>query len=657
MCRPGRSGNASYVTANPELICESCRSVRVHFFVESHEGAPGKIGMQASASVTPSGDSKAAIGEALKQALSGNRLQSISLHDERGDVLWLDEGALGPDEHNLVMDAVSALNAAADKSYVFQNVGDGRAAAFLPARSPLNDLLGVAMIIADAKFLDAKGAAKFVTPTTTNLMRRLAFLRRPPAPAPAAPPPAAKVVSPPPKPAAPAARPPAPAAARPATGAPARPAAPPMAGRPAMPQAKAPVPPTRPGAAAPARPAAAPPKAAPPARTAVPPAAPPAKAAPARATTPPQRASGSVESDSIAFEISDIDPKALLKGSARPAAPEAKRPDLRVIQTDRLPKLELSLEGDPIPELIQDEPPSVEEVVEAVGDISPEEETTEVEALADPLLEDGDMNVAPEYMAEEQHMSAGAGQFEFYGQIFELHVQQLVKLKGSGGTRRYEVLVRDAHADNEFGVAPERVLQDVHDPSANSDLDRIVVEQLATWMGENRAVWESEPASFSVNVGMGTIADPKFASYVATTLKNHKVPPKALGFEITEKSCVEQVRDVDMFIQACEKIGCHVVLDDFTLHHNAMRWLGSPALKFLKLDARITAVAMKDRVPQALVVAIAQASKVLGLSCVAKRVDTPAVRDWLSAVGLDYAQGFLLDQPRSLVSLTPETRK
>ena len=135
--------------------------------------------MQASASVTASGDSKAAIGEALKQALSGNRLQSISLHDERGDVLWLDEGALGPDEHNLVVEAAAALTAAPDSTYVFQSIGDGRAAAFLPARSPLNDLLGIAMIIADAKFLDSKGAAKFVTPTTTNLMRRLSFLRKP----------------------------------------------------------------------------------------------------------------------------------------------------------------------------------------------------------------------------------------------------------------------------------------------------------------------------------------------------------------------------------------------------------------------------------------------------------------------------------------------
>src|SRR5690606_13664320 len=154
-----------------------------------------------------------------------------------------------------------------------------------------------------------------------------------------------------------------------------------------------------------------------------------------------------------------IDPKALLKGS-RPSAAEPKRPDLRVVQTDRLPKLELSLEGDPVPQLIQDEPISVDEVVEAVEDISAEEVTTEAEALADevetPADADGDMLVAPEYVEETPQLSAGPGQFEFYGQIFELHVQQLIKLKGTGGTRRFEVLVRDAHADNEFGVAPDR---------------------------------------------------------------------------------------------------------------------------------------------------------------------------------------------------------
>jgi len=620
--------------------------------------------MQASASVTASGDSKAAIGEALKQAIVGNRLQSISLHDERGDVLWLDEGALGPDEHNLVVEAAAELQAGPEKSYVFQVIGDGRAAAFLPARSPLNDLLGLAMIIADAKFLDSKGAEKFVTPTTTNLMRRLAFLRKPtaPPPPPAAPPSANRVVSQPPKAPPPLPRPAAAqapaAAARPAAApsAATRPGVPP-AQRPAAPQARMQAPPARP--AVPAKPQVPPPKAAQPAaQPAARPAAPPAAAAKSAQPAKPigQQRPSSSTSDTIAFEIADIDPKSLLKGAARQAPAEPKRPDLRVVQTDRLPKLELKLESEPVPDLIQNEEPVAEIELEPMyaDPVDGEEQTTEVEALAEP---DSDMNVEPEYIDESAPVTAGAGQFEFYGQIFELHVQQLVKLKGSGGTRRFEVLVRDAQADNEFGVAPDRVLQDVHDPSANSDLDRIVLEHLIIWLGDNRAVWENDPASFSVNLGMGTIADPKFASFVAQTLKTHKVSAKAIGFEITEKSCVEQVRDVDMFVQACEKIGCHVVLDDFTLHHNSLRWLGSSALKFLKLDPKITAVAMKDRVPQALVVAIAQASKVLGLSCVAKRVDTPAVRDWLSAVGLDYAQGFLLDQPRALINLVSEKAK
>jgi EAL domain-containing protein (putative c-di-GMP-specific phosphodiesterase class I) len=611
--------------------------------------------MQASATVTATGDSKAAIGEALKAALSGNRLQSISLHDERGDVLWLDEGALGPDEHNLVVEASTSLTTANDRAYVFQNIGDGRAAAFLPARSPLNDLVGIAMIIADAKFLDSKGAAKFVTQTTTNLMRRLAFLRRPATLPPAVvPPPSASAATP-----AKVVSPPAPAR----TAVPAKPAIPPVAARPVAPTAPAaparpappaaqrPAPPPAKPALAPARPAApvakAPPapfKPAPQAKPAEPAARAGATSAKPTALEELQRPDTS-QTDSIAFEISDIDPASLIKPSARP--------DLRVVQSDRLPKLDLSADGI-ADAVLADEPMYATPPGElaATPAVTADDATMEVGTLSAEPVSSAVALAEAELAAEVPRPSSGAGQFEFYGQIFELHVQQLVKLRAGGGTRRYEVLVRDAHADNEFGSAPERVIADVHDPSANSDLDRIVVEQLVTWLGEHHEAWEAQPSTFSVNVGMGTIADPKFASYVANVLKKHKVPSKVLGFEITEKSCIDQVRDVDMFVQACEKIGCHLVLDDFTMHHNSLRWLGSPALKFLKLEPKITTVAMKERVPQALVVAICQASKVLGLSCVAKRVDTPAVREWLAAVGIDYAQGFLLDQPRALTTLS-----
>ena len=39
------------------------------------------------------------------------RLHSVSLYNAEGDVLWLSEGALGPDEHSVVLDAMQTLQA------------------------------------------------------------------------------------------------------------------------------------------------------------------------------------------------------------------------------------------------------------------------------------------------------------------------------------------------------------------------------------------------------------------------------------------------------------------------------------------------------------------------------------------------------------------
>ena len=60
---------------------------------------------------------------------------------------------------------------------------------------------------------------------------------------------------------------------------------------------------------------------------------------------------------------------------------------------------------------------------------------------------------------------------------------------------------------------------------------------------------------------------------------------------------------------------------------------------------------MKEKLPQALVVAILQACKVLGVHCVAKRIDSQSALQWLTAVGCDFAQSFSLEKPVALESL------
>ena len=77
-----------------------------------------------------------ALGQQLRDVLPTRRLHSISLCDHEANVLWLSEGALGPDEHSLVIEALALL--AADTSLPCHEMGleDGRLALFLPVRTP-----------------------------------------------------------------------------------------------------------------------------------------------------------------------------------------------------------------------------------------------------------------------------------------------------------------------------------------------------------------------------------------------------------------------------------------------------------------------------------------------------------------------------------------
>jgi EAL domain-containing protein (putative c-di-GMP-specific phosphodiesterase class I) len=231
-----------------------------------------------------------------------------------------------------------------------------------------------------------------------------------------------------------------------------------------------------------------------------------------------------------------------------------------------------------------------------------------------------------------------------------LSVQQLLKLRSGGRTRRYEVLLR-SRKDPERNEMPHTLVQAAAKEVGECALDEFVVVELLTFLGTNRAVWEGEPASFTVNLSTGAITDEGFAQLVEATLARTGVAPECLGFEISQTSCVHEPQHVERFANACEKLGCFLVLDDFTFDPRAVPLLRSKTLKLVKLDAKLTTAAMKDRVSQALVVAISQAAKVLGVHSVAKRVESQQVRQWLSATGIDFAQGFALEGPQALASL------
>ena len=120
-----------------------------------------------------------ALGQQLRDVLPTRRLHSVSLCDHQANVLWLSEGALGPDEHALVVEALELLSTDTSLPCHERALDDGRLAMFLPVRTPTADLVGIAMILADGKAVGDDTLERMAATPVRAIMLRLAVLLKP----------------------------------------------------------------------------------------------------------------------------------------------------------------------------------------------------------------------------------------------------------------------------------------------------------------------------------------------------------------------------------------------------------------------------------------------------------------------------------------------
>ena len=650
------------------------------------------------------------------------RLHSVSLYDEQANCLWLSEGALGPDEHNLVLDALEVLSN--DKSLpCYENgVEDGRVAIFLPIRAPTGGLVGVALILADLKSVGDGVLEKVVSPQVRPIIQKIAMLMRAAAPKGAEPPAATPVQVAPVVELAPERAPPArPAAHQAAAPAPAK-AIPPPPAKPAM-NGKAN------GAQAAVAAPPAPSRAAPAARAMTPPTVTAAPAAPDQSLSPqaiddilefelfpdlgtPFSASSEEEvpmspassfqqSDSLAWDVTSsslqlmddipaalppvVEPPKPPVVTARAAAPVAKPvapaavaagipvASIPVVAPANLaPPVLQSVAGQapvlqaPVLQAPVVQAPSVAPVVAAAAayqtplvaglDLTPPAAlmngaaanptpasaapATSAASAAAAAAKSTGATTTSKALATGNVQSLSATQTSRTVALdpasLILDIQPFCKLRAGGRMRRYEVLPRIPHRDANRAPAVT---------------DGLALQRLLAWLGSNRSAWNLEPTSFSLNLSISSIEDERFLQQVASSLKANGIAPDNLGFEIAEPLCTQRRAQVERFITLCDKLGCFVVIDDFSFDSSVLPLLRSKALRLVKIDPKLTSIALKDKLSQAMVVAIVQAVKVLGIHCAAKRVESQASLQWLTAIGCDLAQGPALSQVLPIESL------
>ncbi|HVS77937.1 MAG TPA: EAL domain-containing protein [Steroidobacteraceae bacterium] len=492
-----------------------------------------------------------ALGWQLRAALPPMRLHSVSIYDSQGNVLWLSEGALGPDEHSLVLEALEALAADGGKSCCENRLEDGRIAVFLAVRAPQGHLVGLAMILADLKSGGEGLIDRIMSVPTRTVMQKLAVLLRPAGPRRPDADPTALVLS------------------LAAADVPVTPPEPQIAPAPAAAQASV-----------------------------------PSKAAPRRA--PDEVLSARAVNDILEFELTDAPIAA--PAQTRPAAPDSG--------------------GSPAP--AQPAPASNGHAATAGHATSPAESGTSRTLRAPSAAETGtSRNLrGPASTGSARALSLDPA-------LVTLEMLPFVKLRSGGRTRRFEVL-------------PMGAARELRDPAV---LDALAMQRLLAWLGTHRAAWTAEPASFTLNLSIATLEDEGFLRQVAAGLQSNGIAPDTVGFEVAEPLCTQRRAQVERFIAGCDKLGCFVVIDDFSFDSAVVPLLRSKALRLVKIDARLTGGALRDKLSQAMVVAVVQAVKVLGMHCAAQQVDSQASLQWLTAVGCDFAQGPMLARQQPLETL------
>ena len=188
------------------------------------------------------------------------------------------------------------------------------------------------------------------------------------------------------------------------------------------------------------------------------------------------------------------------------------------------------------------------------------------------------------------------------------------RLQPGSGRRRYEV-----------SIAP-----------ANAQHDAAVFERVIDWLAQHRRHYAAKPSSFAVAISAAAALDMGFVHRVEACLNRSDLDDGLVMLIVPASAWSVQPTATLPLLAMCERLHCHIMLDDFVLNDAALQLLRSKSIRMLKLDAGLTATAMLERYPRALLSACTQIARVLGIHCIAKGVESAAASRWLSAAGIDY---------------------
>ena len=236
-----------------------------------------------------------------------------------------------------------------------------------------------------------------------------------------------------------------------------------------------------------------------------------------------------------------------------------------------------------------------------------------------------------EFMLMEKHLSKALERGEYV-----LHFQPVYDLRTSK-IESLEALLRWNSED--LGLVPPSKFVPVLEETG-------LINEVGEWVlreacGRVKA-WK---VPVSVNVSPVQFRDEGFPERVKGVLRGSGVPGGYLILEITESVIMENVDFTKKSLSELKDLGVKIAVDDFGTGYSSLAYLKILPVDILKIDTSFVRDIDRDPNDRAIVNAIVQLAKNLGLRVTAEGIEKERQLEILKKMGCDFGQGYYLSKP------------
>jgi diguanylate cyclase (GGDEF)-like protein/PAS domain S-box-containing protein len=219
----------------------------------------------------------------------------------------------------------------------------------------------------------------------------------------------------------------------------------------------------------------------------------------------------------------------------------------------------------------------------------------------------------------------------------------------------FEILLRMRDEAGKI-VTPDLFIVAAERYGITPNIDRWVIENTLRWLVSEAD--ERERLSLcSINLSGQSLADDKFLPFVIDQFHRSGIDASKICFEITETAAIASYSQANRFIHSLKELGCLFALDDFGTGLSSFGYLKHFPVDFLKIDGSFVREMLHDPIDREMVRSINEIGHLTGKRTIAEFAENEEIITMLRGMGVDYAQGYGVSEPKPVVKPLYETNR